>query len=311
MELLGLLSGLDTYISLSRGGLDTCKQLCVGLYEAGTVNLQSVCSRFKTGEFASNTRKVERFFKNKRLNDFEPVRYIIDHLFADDEAVTLAIDRTEWSFGQTWHNLLCISVLYGKTAVPLMVFPLERKGSSDCKQRLELLDKVLSVIPIYKIEALLGDREFIGDVWLQGLKERHIPFVMRVRNNLTIAKEGFVGTIDALPIPQQPTFHGNVHIGTGQLQLSTLLSCGELVAVVSYNIKNPLDLYKQRWGIETGFKCLKSNGFHLEETHIRHPDRLKMLVQICALAMTLSFIAVRQNTQKTYKKKRIHTSFSL
>ena len=128
MELSLLLNGLDDYLSLSRGALSTLKQLCIGLYEAGTVNLQEVCSRFKAGKFASNTRKVERFFKDKRIDDIEVVRYIIDNLFEDHEKFTLAIDRTDWAFGQTRHNLLIVSVLYKNTAVPLVTLSLEKKG---------------------------------------------------------------------------------------------------------------------------------------------------------------------------------------
>lgn len=302
MDLSLLLNGLDDYISLSHGGLSTLKQLCVGFYEAGTVNLQEVCSRFKQGKFSSNTRKVERFFKDKRLNDIEVICYIIDKLFKEGEALTLAIDRTDWSFGKTRHNLLIVSVLYGKTAIPLAILSLEKKGNSSCNHRAELLDKILLAIPRHRIKAILGDREFMGEEWFKCLKERHLPFVMRIRNNMTIGSDDFIGSVHRFPTSQQPTEHGKVQIGSRLLSLSTAYSKDELVAVVSDNVQDPLKLYKQRWGIETGFKCLKSNGFNLEDTHLRYADRIKMLVQICAIAMTIAFIAVRSDQQKIYKK---------
>lgn len=302
MDLSKILSGIDDYISVSKSGLSTLKQLCIGLYEAGTVNLQEVCSRFKLGKFASNTRKVERFFKDKSLDDIEVMRYIIDNLFKKDEQLTLAIDRTDWSFGQTRHNLLIISVLYEKTAVPLVTLSLEKKGNSNCDQRVMLLDKILLAIPRHRIKAIIGDREFMGEAWFKLLKERHLPFVMRIRSNITITQGDFVGSVDQFPRSNQATNHGKVQIGLRLLDLSTTYSKEELVAVVSSNVRDPLVLYKQRWGIETGFKCLKSNGFNLEDTHLRHPSRIKMLVQICAIAMTLSFISVRSDRQKIYKK---------
>lgn len=90
---------LDAYINISKDSLSTLKQLCIGLYEAGTVNIQEVCSRFKFWKLASNTRKVERFFKDKSLDDIQVVRYIIDKLFEKDEKLTLAINRTDWALG--------------------------------------------------------------------------------------------------------------------------------------------------------------------------------------------------------------------
>lgn len=303
MDLLKLLDGLDSYISVCSSGLRTLKEVCIGISEACSVNLQEVCSRFREGQFSSNMRRIERFFQQKKLNDLEVARYIIENLFVSEEQLTLAIDRTEWGFGDTWHNLLCISVLYDSTAIPLVIFPLERKGSSDHQQRLDLLDKLLSIIPFYRIKAILGDREFIGDAWFKGLEERCIPFVMRVRGNITIGKDDYIGRIDGLATSDAATSHGTVHIGTRKLALSTLSSGdGERVVVISSDVREPLTLYKQRWGIETGFKCLKTGGFNLEKTHLKKSDRLKMLVQICSISMTLSLIAVRGYEKNTVKK---------
>lgn len=305
MLLSNLLNNIDYYLSLDRSGLGTLKQLCVGLFEAGTVNLQEVCARFKEGNFSSNTRKIERFFAHKQLDDREVLRYIIDQLFEDSEELTLAIDRTEWAFGTTWHNLLCVSVLYGNTAIPILILPLERKGNSNHKQRSLLMDQLLSVIPWYRIKAILGDREFIGDAWFQALQERSLPFVMRIRDNITIGTKNYVGTVGGMKIPTQASNHGRVHIGTCHLNLSTIPSNQDVVAVISDGVENPLALYKERWGIETGFRCLKSSGFNLEDTHLKKPERIKMLVQICSIAMALSLKSIKGTQQKNTKKNMV------
>ena len=80
----------------------------------------------------------------------------------DTEALTLAIDRTEWSYGKTWHNLLIVSVLYEGSAVPLAILPLERKCNSSSQQRIDLIEKSF-VLFLLLIEMIIGDREFIGD----------------------------------------------------------------------------------------------------------------------------------------------------
>ena len=43
-----------------------------------------------------------------------------------------------------------------------------------------------------------------------------------------------------------------------------------------------LEHYKQRWSIETLFGCLKTRGFNLEDTHLRHPERLARLFALLA-----------------------------
>jgi hypothetical protein len=307
MDLQEILGSLDRYISLNVSRLRTLKELCIGISEARSVNLQEVCSRFREGNFSSNTRRVERFFQTQEIDEIELARYVIETLFSSDEELVLAIDRTEWGFGDTWHNLLCLSVLYDKTAIPLVVKPLERKGNSDHATRIELLDKLLSFIPFYRIKVILGDREFIGDEWFKALEERYVPFVMRVRGNITIAKQGYIGLIDNLPVANQPTFHGKVHIGTRNLELSTTLSPqGELVAVISSDVKDPLTLYTKRWGIEVGFKYFKTGGYNIEDTHLKKANRIKLLMQICSLSMTLALLACRSSNIKSSKKNTAH-----
>jgi hypothetical protein len=235
---------------------------------------------------------VQYFFQKQALDDVEVIRFVIDHLFAPHETVMLAIDRTDWAFGQTRHNLLCISVLHQETAIPLITLPLERKGNSDRRQREALIGALLSALPARRIKALLGDREFIGDDWFTLLLEKKVPFVMRVKNNMIIATDEKIGAIHRLCPESVPKDYGAVHIGTHLLHLQTTRSRDQLVAVIASGVENPLALYKKRWAIETGFKCLKTGGFNLEDTHLVHSQRIKTLVQICSLAMTLSFIAL-------------------
>jgi hypothetical protein len=47
-----------------------------------------------------------------------------------------------------------------------------------------------------KIAALMGDREFIGDTWMAYLQRENIPFILRLRENQHVLREGYV----ALPI---------------------------------------------------------------------------------------------------------------
>ncbi len=43
--------------------------------------------------------------------------------------------------------------------------------------------------------------------------------------------------------------------------------------------------YGLRWGIEAMFSDFRTRGFGLEDTQIRHPDRLERLILVMALAL--------------------------
>jgi len=59
---------------------------------------------------------------------------------------------------------------------------------------------------------------------------------------------------------------------------------GELMIVATNQLpKNAIAIYLRRWEIENLFQCLKSHGFHFEETHITAPDRLEKLVAVLAI----------------------------
>ena len=56
---------------------------------------------------------------------------------------------------------------------------LDKKGNSDTAERLALVDKLLTLIEVEKVEAIVADREFTGNDWFKGLKKRKLVFVMR------------------------------------------------------------------------------------------------------------------------------------
>ncbi len=48
------------------------------------------------------------------------------------------------------------------------------------------------------------------------------------------------------------------------------------------DLQQVLEVYGQRWAIETTFACLKSRGFNLEDTHLTHPQRWHLLLGLLA-----------------------------
>ena len=51
----------------------------------------------------------------------------------------------------------------------------------------------------------------------------------------------------------------------------------------SKDIEDPTYAYSLRWGIELGFRAMKSGGFNMEDTKLIKPDRITTLYQIIAI----------------------------
>ncbi|MEZ4933921.1 MAG: hypothetical protein R2788_17585 [Saprospiraceae bacterium] len=83
-----------------------------------------------------------------------------------------------------------IGLLYRDVFVPLVWLDLGHVGNSNCRQRLDLLDKLIDIwslsdVPMPQLH-IAGDREFIGFDWFKGLENRGVQFVMRIRANFKI-----------------------------------------------------------------------------------------------------------------------------
>ncbi len=62
-----------------------------------------------------------------------------------------------------------------------------------------------------------------------------------------------------------------------------------VLAVSGVSTKRALALYKERWGIETLFSCLKKRGLGLESTHMSQPKKISTLIAVLALAFCMAF----------------------
>lgn len=210
----------------------------------------------------------------------------------DGEPVWLAMDRTNWQFGGTDHNLLVVSVQIGNTAIPVAWKALNKAGNSSADERIALMRKVLRFLPKEKIRGLLADREFIGQDWLNWLIAEEIPFVTRLRHNLYAALEDGtstkVGKLFSLVREGCPSARIRAKLkGNVAVTLQAKRTAKGLVIVACHELQDaaePVNLYRKRWKIECAFACLKRKGFALEDTHLKHPQRLETLVGVVAIA---------------------------
>lgn len=217
----------------------------------------------------------------------------------DGSPLWLSMDRTNWEFGDTDHNLLVVSAQMGDTAVPLVWRALGKAGNSNAHERIQLMTMLLRVVSAGKIAGLLADREFIGEEWLSWLQTQGIPFVTRVKENMIAQLP------DGRKMPLSILFRS---IGAGcpsllyrvtlNKQLSVTVqakrTCNGLVIVACHGLETalaePVNLYRKRWRIECAFACLKRKGFELEDTHLTHANRLEALMCVVVIAYTWAFV---------------------
>ncbi len=209
------------------------------------------------------------------------------------------MDRTNWEFGETDHNLLVISAQIGDTAVPLVWKALGKAGNSNAQERIALMQRLLRFLAKDKIAGLLADREFIGEQWLGWLIEQNIPFVTRVKGNMIArCEDGSTLKLSQLYRQLRVGSHSRAQAVTlgKALHVNIQAKCTTkgLVIVACHGLESelaePVNLYRKRWRIECAFACLKRKGFELEDTHITHADRLETLMGVAAIAYAWAFI---------------------
>jgi hypothetical protein len=71
------------------------------------------------------------------------------------QVVHLAIDRTKWEC----INLLTVSLIWEKRALPIYWELLPKQGNSNFEQQITVISKIIPLFADYKI-VVLGDREF-------------------------------------------------------------------------------------------------------------------------------------------------------
>ena len=214
-------------------------------------------------------------------------RVVADLLGMRGKPWVLAMDRTNWEFGKTTINILMISVIWNGMGVPLIWSLLPSAGNSNTKARTDLLDRLQGTFSDLKIASLIGDREFIGDAWMAYLGARKIPFILRLRENQHVVREGYdtwtiADIARRLDKGQKMIIKSWCRLGQDAGKRSPFirlvvmrLPTGEFLALAcSSKPPRALASYRQRWTIETLFANLKTKGFNLEDTHITDPEKL-------------------------------------
>ena len=211
----------------------------------------------------------------------------IRHAGAAGGTVVLILDQSRIS---ARHQMLVLSVRVGERALPLAWRVRATQGAIGFAEQRELLTRVAAWLPPGGRVVLMGDR-FYGTPDLIALcRALGWDWRLRLKQDLLVFEAGGETTLADC-------------FARGEHRLSGIELTGKRVATHVAMVHEPghpepwivalsaaptvhraFD-YGLRWGIEAMFSDFKSRGFGLEDSQIRHPDRLARLLLVMALAL--------------------------
>lgn len=149
-----------------------------------TVNLVELATGLRSpAKTDSSYKRLQRFFRHFDL-DYPLIARVVVALMEIPQPWVLSWDRTEWSFGKIRFNVLMLGLVHQGVAYPLVWQMLDKKGNSDTEERLDLLDRFLTIFPEVNLAYLTADRELVGSEWLSYLLiEPAVPFRFRIRES--------------------------------------------------------------------------------------------------------------------------------
>ena len=292
-------------VSLTRHRMDLISGLVCGLIQVRWVNLRKLaCSLPGLAQIDSHYRRLQRFFSSG-LSPAVFTQLIVSKLVDPGQPQVLVMDRTHWKWGRTDLNVLCVGLVYQGVSIPLAYQSLQKPGHSNTDERKHLLTQVWAYLDA-RVCCLVADREFIGREWFAFLLEQSVDFVIRLPGNTSL-------TLDDGRRRYAATFNERMPRGTTRYYPHTTLYNGLTLNLVCHrpahgerillitnrtDLQQVLEVYGQRWAIETTFACLKSRGFNLEDTRLTHPRRLHLLMGLLAWTLMWALLVGQQLHQR-------------
>lgn len=293
MDISELEKILSEELRLDKRKIFWLSKLIQSFYFAKTTNLSKVARTIKhESKIQSRYRRIQRFFESFEFSQSACAKIIMNLFDWEGKKPYLLMDRTEWQYGNTWINILVVAVAYKRVAIPIAWVVLPKRGNSSIQARAELLESIFAEIEITKFGGLLADREFIGHEWFAYLKKLKLPFYIRVKAGADTqnarGQSVEVGWLfHHLKPGEQMALPGKRKIYGHDLKIWGARSPanGDLMVVVSNDeSENNIEVYLQRWDIETLFGSLKSHGFNFEETHMVAHPKIRRLLFVLTLA---------------------------
>jgi hypothetical protein len=253
-------------------------------------------------QFESRRRNLQRFLILPQLTAqalwFPLVKYWLRQRYKTGQQVFIVIDRTQWKA----HNLLMVSVVHGKRAIPVYWELLDKQGQSSLDEQKAVLIPVFALLQRYSV-VVLGDREFHSVALADWLRQQAVGFVLRLPKSTTVKSmpDSVFERLDELPqyrgiavhevqvqVTQQQGF-GRFNLVTRWKRLHHRDKANEVWYLLTNleTLEEALASYSKRFSIEPMFRNFKSGGYNLEKCYLKG-HRFLAVVLLIAMAYTFA-----------------------
>lgn len=291
--------------------------LIVGIHQSRSVCLSRIAGKIPgEAKLLSMIQRLSRFLANPMVNVhnwYEPIaRSWLEMQAKHLQQVRLIVDGTKVGFA---HQLLIVSLAYRKRAIPIAwTWVRQVRGHSTPQAQLALLAYVRSLLPQGIAVLLVGDCEFGSVDVLKQLEGWHWDYVMRQKGRTHVCLFGQTTWRDFGSWVEKAG--RSVWLGKGWLTQSKIYPVNLLVHwkvgedepwCLATNLPDrqmALLAYAHRMWIEEMFGDLKSHGFDLESTMLRHAERLSRLTLAVALLYVWS-ISIGTKTIRNGQREQV------
>jgi hypothetical protein len=325
---------LQKYLSQSQ--LITLKLLVWLLQSQKQVKIERLAATLPLPiQHNSRRRHIQRFLSLKRLSVvllwFPLIQQIMARQIGKGKQLIIALDRTQWKE----NNILMVSAIYQKRALPIFWILLDKKGTSDLREQQIVLRPVIKLFKAYKL-VIIGDREFHSVELAHWLHRQRVNFVFRQKKDTTFRqnRQKFKPLSQVEISPGMKQFITNITLtqkkGFGRFNLAIYWKrkyIGKQEQSPWYLLTNLPDcetavkIYGKRFGIEAMFKDCKTGGYNLEGSQASS-DRLIRLIFLIALAMSAAWLQGQHTStrgtssyicrpKETRRTRRRHSHFWL
>ena len=285
--------------------------LIIALFKVKTVNFAELATAFSgSAKTDSHYRRIQRFFQEVHIQQ-DMIAQLVASFLPYDQFI-LSMDRTNWMLGCFSINFLVLSIVHQGTAFPILWLFLPKKGNSNTKERIELMDQFLTIFGSYKIQYLTADREFIGEEWFRYLINHGIQFRLRIKKNMKLSRSNgslspAVNFFRSLPVSTECRLVGRRLVCGHLLWVTGMrLESGDYLIIVSHDESDQvMEDYAKRWKIEVLFQSLKERGFNFEDVNLKDEERLKRLFAVMVIAFCWAYhVGAWLNNQKPIRIKK-------
>src|SRR3954452_658931 len=214
-------------------------------------------------------------------------RELLARLAAEGRSVVLMIDQTR---ATARHQVVMVAARVGGRALPLAWRVRATRGAIGFDEQRGALEAVARLLPAGARPVLMGDRFYGTPALIAWCRERGWGWRLRLKQDLLVFEEGGETDLAACFARGEHLLSG---VGLTEKRITTNIAMVHepghpepwLIALSEPpTVHRALD-YGLRWGIEAMFSDFKTRGFGLEDSQLRHPERLARLLLVMALAL--------------------------